>query len=90
MARAGIGPRGRLSQRRTGEGKGSPMNRHLESLGLAVAYPDLGMIPQTIRSAYEKGATLNELGAAIERGSVLSHRPAAVRAVAMEVAHPWA
>ena len=66
------------------------MNHHLETLGLAVAYADLDLIPLSIRWSYEGGATPNEVRAAIEGGFRLADVPAAVRAMALELAHTWA
>lgn len=66
------------------------MDRHLEAIGLAVAYADLALIPQTIRSAYQSGATPAQVRAAIEGGCFIAEVPAAVRAVALEIAHAWA
>ncbi len=66
------------------------MNRHLETLGLAVAYADLDLIPLSIRWAYESGATPNEVRAAIEGGFQLAEVPAAVRGLALTLAHTWA
>ena len=66
------------------------MNRHLETLGLAVAYADLDLIPLTIHSAYASGATPAQVRTAIEGGCFLADVPPAIRALAFEVAHAWA
>lgn len=61
----------------------------LEAIGLAVAYADLDLIPLTIRGAYVSGATPAQVRAAIEGGCFLAETPAAIRAMAREIAEAW-
>ena len=65
------------------------MKYHLEAIGLAVVHADLDLIPLTIRWAYATGATPDQVGAAIAEGSRSGKVPAAIQAMALEVAHAW-
>ncbi len=66
------------------------MNPHLETVGLAVAYADVGLAWTAIRQAYESGATRNQVLAAIEGGCRLAEVPAPVRAVTEDLAQALA
>lgn len=66
------------------------MNHHLEAIGLAVAHADLELIPLTIRWAYATGATPDQVRAAIAESCRSGKLPAAIQAMALEVAHAWA
>jgi alkylhydroperoxidase/carboxymuconolactone decarboxylase family protein YurZ len=65
------------------------MNRHLETIGLAVAYADLDLLPLAIVTAYEEGATPAEVRAAVEGGCFLGDVSARVRAWALRLAQAW-
>ncbi len=62
------------------------MNKHLETLGLAVTYADLGVAWTAIHRAYESGATLNQVVAAIDGDSRLADKPDSIRALALDLA----
>ena len=65
------------------------MNRHLETIGLAVAYADLDLLPLAIHSAYEEGATPAEVRAAVQGGCFLGDVPARARTWALHLAQAW-
>ncbi len=54
------------------------MNRELEAVALAVAHADPRFIPVQVRRAYDRGATVNQVLAAIETGRCPGDVPAAM------------
>lgn len=66
------------------------MQEQLKAVTSAVAQADLDWLPVTIRRAYEAGASVEQVRAAVAVGCYLGRVTPAVRAQALEVVNAWA
>lgn len=69
--------------------RGWPVYRILDAIARAVAMGDLGHIDANIRLAYEAGATVGQVLAAIEVGRCLGPVPPRALAAALAAARDW-
>jgi alkylhydroperoxidase/carboxymuconolactone decarboxylase family protein YurZ len=66
------------------------MQRELEAVASAMARADFDLLPAAVRRAYQAGATVDQVRAAIGVGCCLGEVPPNVRALAWESANVWA
>ena len=65
------------------------MQLELEAVASAMAQADFDRLPVAVRRAYEAGATVDQVRAAIGVGCCLGEVPPAVRARAWESVNVW-
>ena len=65
------------------------MQLELEAVASAMAQADFNRLPVAVRRAYEAGATVDQVRAAIGVGCCLGEVPPAVRAQVWEAVNTW-
>jgi alkylhydroperoxidase/carboxymuconolactone decarboxylase family protein YurZ len=65
------------------------MQRELEAVASAMAQADFDLLPVAVRRAYEAGATVDQVRAAVGVGCCIAGMPPAVRALAWEAVNAW-